>query len=185
MVVHLAMEYGGEKFLNDLIEERNKDSQDPSPAAIILKVALNMAALGMRPPITMEELGETYQRGTELFSMCTDEDPKGRPAAAHPVEAPEMDVLWSPHTHDYWSLRVSAELQHDRPSSLHLVTQPSIPVAVSTRRMLKTMSPDNGVYMAGDCFLGFPKLMKLRKLPETVKMAKPLYVSLDSYDNDG
>ncbi|KAI4552695.1 hypothetical protein MJT46_017346 [Ovis ammon polii x Ovis aries] len=61
--------------------------------------------LGMRPPITMEELGETYQRGTELFSMCTDEDPKGRPAAAHPVEAPEMDVLWSPHTHGYWSLR--------------------------------------------------------------------------------
>lgn len=39
MVVHLAMEYGGEKFLNDLIEEQNKDSQDPSPAAIILKVA--------------------------------------------------------------------------------------------------------------------------------------------------
>ena len=36
------MEYGGEKFLNDLIEEQNKDSQDPSPAAIILKVALNM-----------------------------------------------------------------------------------------------------------------------------------------------
>ncbi|XDA87373.1 hypothetical protein R6Z07F_017069 [Ovis aries] len=47
--------------------------------------------------------------------------------------------------------------KHDRPSSLHLVTQPSIPVAVSTRRMLKTMSPDNGVYMASDCFLGFPK----------------------------
>lgn len=42
MVVHLAMEYGGEKFLNDLLEEQNKDSQDPSPAAIILKVALNM-----------------------------------------------------------------------------------------------------------------------------------------------
>lgn len=37
------MEYGGEKSLNDLIEERNKDSQDPFPAAIILKVALNMA----------------------------------------------------------------------------------------------------------------------------------------------
>ena len=39
----LAMEYGGEKSLNDLIEERNKDSRDPFPAAIILKVALNMA----------------------------------------------------------------------------------------------------------------------------------------------
>uniref|UniRef100_A0A452EYZ4 Protein kinase domain-containing protein n=1 Tax=Capra hircus TaxID=9925 RepID=A0A452EYZ4_CAPHI len=195
----------GEKFLNDLIEEQNKDSQDPSPAAIILKVALNMVrglkhlhqdkkllrgdikssnivikgdfetikicdvgvslpldesmtvtpgrpkealeedgittnkadvfafgltqwammtlsiphisfpdddddetfdeTLGMRPPITMEELGETYQRGTELFSVRTDEDPKGRPAAAHTVEASELDVLWSPHTHDYWSLR--------------------------------------------------------------------------------
>ncbi|KAM4797766.1 lymphokine-activated killer T-cell-originated protein kinase-like, partial [Urocitellus parryii] len=39
----LAMEYGGEKSLNDLIEERNKDSQDAFPAAVILKVALNMA----------------------------------------------------------------------------------------------------------------------------------------------
>ncbi|KAK2493964.1 hypothetical protein MC885_017597 [Smutsia gigantea] len=39
----LAMEYGGEKSLNDLIEERYKESQDPFPAAIILKVALNMA----------------------------------------------------------------------------------------------------------------------------------------------
>ncbi|XP_077008987.1 lymphokine-activated killer T-cell-originated protein kinase isoform X3 [Tamandua tetradactyla] len=39
----LAMEYGGEKSLNDLIEERNTDSQVPFPAAIILKVALNMA----------------------------------------------------------------------------------------------------------------------------------------------
>lgn len=37
------MEYGGEKSLNDLIEERYKASQDPFPAAIILKVALNMA----------------------------------------------------------------------------------------------------------------------------------------------
>ena len=42
MVVCLALEYGGEKSLNDLIEEQNKDSQDPFPAAIILKVALNM-----------------------------------------------------------------------------------------------------------------------------------------------
>lgn len=39
----LAMEYGGEKSLNDLIEERYKASRDPFPAAIILKVALNMA----------------------------------------------------------------------------------------------------------------------------------------------
>lgn len=39
----LAMEYGGEKSLNDLIEERNKDSGSPFPAAVILKVALHMA----------------------------------------------------------------------------------------------------------------------------------------------
>ncbi|XP_073088834.1 lymphokine-activated killer T-cell-originated protein kinase isoform X3 [Manis javanica] len=39
----LAMEYGGEKSLNDLIEEQYKKSQDPFPAAIIFKVALNMA----------------------------------------------------------------------------------------------------------------------------------------------
>jgi PDZ-binding kinase len=37
------MEYGGDKSLNDLIEERNKDSRTPFPAAVILKVALNMA----------------------------------------------------------------------------------------------------------------------------------------------
>lgn len=37
------MEYGGEKSLNDLIEERNKDSGRPFPAAVILRVALHMA----------------------------------------------------------------------------------------------------------------------------------------------
>ncbi|XP_012580284.1 PREDICTED: lymphokine-activated killer T-cell-originated protein kinase isoform X1 [Condylura cristata] len=218
----LAMEYGGEKSLNDLIEERNKDSQDPFPAAVILKVALNMArglqylhqekkllhgdikssnvvikgdfetikicdvgvslpldenmtgnvflfvsvtdpeahyigtepwkpkealeengvitnktdifafgltlwemltlsiphinlpdddddedktfdesdfddeayyaALGTRPPVNMEELDESYQKVIELFSVCTNEDPKDRPSAAHIVEALEMDI---------------------------------------------------------------------------------------------
>ncbi|OBS79953.1 hypothetical protein A6R68_21847, partial [Neotoma lepida] len=39
----LAMEYGGEKSLNDLIEERNKESASPFPAAVILRVALHMA----------------------------------------------------------------------------------------------------------------------------------------------
>ncbi|XFG12790.1 hypothetical protein AB1E19_016414 [Capra hircus] len=70
----------------------------------------------------MEELGEMYQRGTELFSVCTDEDPKGRPAAAHTVEASELDVLWSPHTHDYWSLRCpgSQSARSDRGPSQHL-----------------------------------------------------------------
>ncbi|XP_040286884.1 lymphokine-activated killer T-cell-originated protein kinase isoform X1 [Bufo bufo] len=39
----LAMEYGGEKSLNDLIEERNEKCLGPFPADTILKVALNMA----------------------------------------------------------------------------------------------------------------------------------------------
>ncbi|KYO32289.1 lymphokine-activated killer T-cell-originated protein kinase [Alligator mississippiensis] len=39
----LAMEYGGEKSLNDLIEERNDKNLGPFPAATILQVALNMA----------------------------------------------------------------------------------------------------------------------------------------------
>ncbi|XP_006033951.1 lymphokine-activated killer T-cell-originated protein kinase isoform X2 [Alligator sinensis] len=39
----LAMEYGGEKSLNDLIEERNDKNLSPFPAATILQVALNMA----------------------------------------------------------------------------------------------------------------------------------------------
>ncbi|KAM6221661.1 lymphokine-activated killer T-cell-originated protein kinase isoform 1-T1 [Rhynchocyon petersi] len=220
----LAMEYGGEKSLNDLIEERNEGSRDPFPAATILKVALNMArglkylhqekkllhgdikssnvvikgdfetikicdvgvslpldenmtgkpfslhvtvsvtdpeacyigtepwkpkealeehgiitdradifafgltlwemmtlsiphinlsdeddedktfdesdfdddayyaALGTRPPIDMEELGDSYQKVIELFSVCTNENPKDRPSAAHIVEALEMNV---------------------------------------------------------------------------------------------
>ncbi|XP_058526040.1 lymphokine-activated killer T-cell-originated protein kinase isoform X2 [Ochotona princeps] len=209
----LAMEYGGEKSLNDLIEERNSDCQKPFPAAVILKVALNMArglkylhqekkllhgdikscnvvikgdfetikicdvgvslpldenmtvadpeacyigtepwkpkealeengiitdkadifafgltlwemmtlsiphinladdddedktfdesdfddeayyaALGTRPPINMEELDGSYQKVIELFSVCTNEDPKDRPSAAHIVEALELDM---------------------------------------------------------------------------------------------
>lgn len=208
----LAMEYGGEKSLYDLIEERYKSSQTPFPAAIILKVAVNMArglkylhqekkllhgdikssnvvikgdfetikicdvgvslpldenmtvtdpeahyigtepwkpkealemdgvitdkadifafaltlwemmtlsiphinlpddddedktfdesdfddeayyaVLGTRPPINMEELDESYQKIVELFSVCTNEDPKDRPSAAHIVEALELD----------------------------------------------------------------------------------------------
>ncbi|KAM3929988.1 lymphokine-activated killer T-cell-originated protein kinase [Leptodactylus fuscus] len=39
----LAMEYGGEKSLNDLIEDRNEKELGPFPAATILKVALHMA----------------------------------------------------------------------------------------------------------------------------------------------
>uniref|UniRef100_A0A8C4XTD6 PDZ binding kinase n=1 Tax=Falco tinnunculus TaxID=100819 RepID=A0A8C4XTD6_FALTI len=39
----LAMEYGGEKSLNDLIEERSAKRLGPFPAAMIFKVALSMA----------------------------------------------------------------------------------------------------------------------------------------------
>ena len=40
----------------------------------------------------MEELDETYQKVIELFSVCTNEDPKDRPSAARIVEALEVDV---------------------------------------------------------------------------------------------
>ncbi|XP_038607469.1 lymphokine-activated killer T-cell-originated protein kinase [Tachyglossus aculeatus] len=206
----LAMEYGGEKSLNDLIEERNTKSRDPFPADTILKVALNMArglkylhnekkllhgdikssnvvikgdfeavkicdvgvslpldenltvsdlnvhyigtepwkpkealedgiitdkadifafgltlwemmtlsiphinlpeddddedktfdeddfddeayyeALGTRPALNMDELDDSYQMVIELFSVCTNEDPKERPSAAQIVQALE------------------------------------------------------------------------------------------------
>ncbi|XP_069744381.1 lymphokine-activated killer T-cell-originated protein kinase homolog isoform X2 [Narcine bancroftii] len=39
----LAMEFGGEKSLNDLIEERNENGKAPFPASTILKVALHVA----------------------------------------------------------------------------------------------------------------------------------------------
>lgn len=50
------------------------------------------AALGTRPSINMEELDESYQKVIELFSVCTNEDPKDRPSAAHIVDALELDV---------------------------------------------------------------------------------------------
>lgn len=39
----------------------------------------------------MEELDESYQKVIELFCVCTNEDPKDRPSAAHIVEALELD----------------------------------------------------------------------------------------------
>ncbi|XP_051881284.1 lymphokine-activated killer T-cell-originated protein kinase homolog [Pristis pectinata] len=39
----LAMEFGGEKSLNDLIEERSESGKGPFPASTILKVALHVA----------------------------------------------------------------------------------------------------------------------------------------------
>lgn len=211
----LAMEYGGEKSLNDLIEERHQQGKGPFPAAIILKVAVNMAqglkylhqekkllhgdikssnvvvrgdfetvkicdvgvslpldenmtvtdpeacyigtepwtpkealedgvitdradifafgltlwemmalsiphvnlpddsdddedatfdesdfddeayqaALGTRPPLNMDELDSSYQKVIELFSVCTNEEPRDRPSAAHIVDALDGEVL--------------------------------------------------------------------------------------------
>ena len=48
----LAMEYGGEKSLNDLIEERNAERLGPFPAATIFKVALSMAR-GLKVCLTL------------------------------------------------------------------------------------------------------------------------------------
>lgn len=62
------------------------------------------AALGTRPPLNMEELDETYQKVIELFSVCTNEDPKDRPSAAHIVEALEVFAQWS-HIHNYLSFK--------------------------------------------------------------------------------
>ena len=40
----------------------------------------------------MEELDETHQRIIELFSVCAEEDPTGRPSATHTLEASEIDA---------------------------------------------------------------------------------------------
>ncbi|XP_066468103.1 lymphokine-activated killer T-cell-originated protein kinase [Tiliqua scincoides] len=48
-------------------------------------------ALGTRPPLNVEELGPSYQRVIELFSLCTIEDPRKRPAAAQIVDVLEAE----------------------------------------------------------------------------------------------
>uniref|UniRef100_A0A2D4LBX8 Protein kinase domain-containing protein n=1 Tax=Micrurus spixii TaxID=129469 RepID=A0A2D4LBX8_9SAUR len=49
------------------------------------------AVLGTRPPLNMEELGPSYQRAVELFSLCTMEDPRNRPAAAQILDVLESE----------------------------------------------------------------------------------------------
>ncbi|KAG8147938.1 hypothetical protein E2320_022530 [Naja naja] len=49
------------------------------------------AVLGTRPPLNMEELGPSYQRVVELFSLCTMEDPRNRPAAAQILDVLESE----------------------------------------------------------------------------------------------
>ncbi|XP_043918609.1 lymphokine-activated killer T-cell-originated protein kinase isoform X2 [Protopterus annectens] len=50
------------------------------------------AALGTRPALCMDVLNESYQKVIELFSVCTIEDPKGRPSAAQIVKVLESDL---------------------------------------------------------------------------------------------
>ncbi|XP_049632086.1 lymphokine-activated killer T-cell-originated protein kinase-like [Suncus etruscus] len=45
------------------------------------------AALGTRPPVNMDELDGSYQQVLELFSVCTNEEPRDRPSAAQVVDA--------------------------------------------------------------------------------------------------
>lgn len=49
------------------------------------------AALGTRPPLPVEELGPSYQKAVELFSLCTMEEARKRPAAAHIVDVLEAE----------------------------------------------------------------------------------------------
>lgn len=48
-------------------------------------------ALGTRPPLNVEELDPSYQKIIELFSLCTIEDPRKRPAAAQIVDVLEAE----------------------------------------------------------------------------------------------
>ncbi|XP_064911566.1 lymphokine-activated killer T-cell-originated protein kinase [Columba livia] len=50
------------------------------------------AALGTRPALNVEELDPSYQRMIDLFSVCTNEEPKQRPSAACIVGALEATV---------------------------------------------------------------------------------------------
>lgn len=50
------------------------------------------AALGTRPALNMDELDSSYQQVIELFSICTSEDPKKRPSAAHVVAVLEANL---------------------------------------------------------------------------------------------
>lgn len=73
----LAMEYGGEKSLYDLIEERSGDALGPFPAATIFKVALSMArGLKVRLTLTGAVL-EPYALGKYRNLVCEVAVPAG------------------------------------------------------------------------------------------------------------
>lgn len=63
------MEYGGEKSLNDLIEERNKDSGSPFPAAVILRVALHMAR-GLKVTAILSYLALVARKKVNMGYTC-------------------------------------------------------------------------------------------------------------------
>lgn len=48
--------------------------------------------LGTRPLLDTETLGGAYQRMVELFCLCTEEDPRKRPSAAHIVQVLESNT---------------------------------------------------------------------------------------------
>ncbi|KAM9798519.1 lymphokine-activated killer T-cell-originated protein kinase homolog [Neosynchiropus ocellatus] len=48
--------------------------------------------LGTRPPLDAELLGGGYRRMVELFSVCTEDDPRRRPSAAQVVQALEASA---------------------------------------------------------------------------------------------
>ncbi|RXM30082.1 Lymphokine-activated killer T-cell-originated protein kinase-like [Acipenser ruthenus] len=94
----LAMEFGGEQSLNDLIEKRREEGKKAFPAVTIqeriplMKLTDEDAyyeALGTRPALNMEKLDESYQQVIELFSICTNEDLEMRPSAVQIVEVLE------------------------------------------------------------------------------------------------
>ncbi|XP_039424551.1 lymphokine-activated killer T-cell-originated protein kinase [Corvus cornix cornix] len=105
----LAMEFGGEKSLNDLIEERREQRLGAFPAPTILQVGPEhgqgapeesfseesfdedsyYAALGTRPPLPPEALDPSQGSVLELFSVCTCRDPGKRPSAAQILRALE------------------------------------------------------------------------------------------------
>ncbi|KFZ57918.1 Lymphokine-activated killer T-cell-originated protein kinase, partial [Podiceps cristatus] len=49
-------------------------------------------ALGTRPALNLEELDPSYQQMIDLFSVCTNEDPRQRPSAACIVAALEASL---------------------------------------------------------------------------------------------
>ncbi|XP_042305133.1 lymphokine-activated killer T-cell-originated protein kinase [Sceloporus undulatus] len=69
---------------DDLDEDASFDEDDFDEDAYY-------AALGSRPPLNMEALGPSYQKAIELFVLCTMEDARKRPPAAHIVAVLESD----------------------------------------------------------------------------------------------